>query len=31
MVTLFSTAVEYCALMEGTKKVVWLKNLLTKI
>jgi hypothetical protein len=31
MVTLFLNGVEYYALMEGTKKVVWLRNLLTKI
>jgi hypothetical protein len=31
MVTLFMNGAEYYALMEGTKKVVWLRNLLTKI
>lgn len=31
MVTFFLNEDEYYALMEGTKKVIWLRNLLTKI
>jgi hypothetical protein len=31
MVALFSVGVEYCALMEGIKEVIWSRNLSTKI